>query len=120
MSTGSELHPAARTAVCPGCGCSLARLGIDRDQAVTFDYEGGTLRFCCEGCLGVFNEDPERVLAEIRDVVVCPSCLGEKHISRTAALEHEGAVVMLCRCPRCAEAFRNDPERLLQRLAASS
>jgi hypothetical protein len=76
---------------------------------VTFDYEGGTLRFCCEGCLRVFNEDPERLLSEIRDVVVCPSCLAEKNISQTVALDYEGAVVRLCRCPHCAESFSRDP-----------
>jgi hypothetical protein len=35
-------------------------------------------------------------------------------------LQHEGAVVRLCRCPHCAEAFRNDPDRLLGRLAFSA
>jgi hypothetical protein len=49
--------------------------------------------------------------------VVCPSCLAEKDISRTVELEHEGGVVRLCRCPGCAEAFKKDPDRLLQRLA---
>jgi hypothetical protein len=49
--------------------------------------------------------------------VVCPSCLGEKHISQAVELEHEGAAVRLCRCPHCAEAFKKDPDRLLQRLA---
>jgi YHS domain-containing protein len=111
------LHPAAKTPICPACGCSLVRLRVDRDKATKQAYNGEELHFCCDGCAGVFGENPDQLLAEIRDVLVCPSCLAEKHISHTVELEHEGASVRLCRCPHCAEAFRNDPELLLQRLA---
>jgi YHS domain-containing protein len=110
------LHPAAKTPICPACGCSLARLRVDRDKATKQVYNGEELYFCCDGCAGVFRENPDQLLAEIRDVVVCPSCLAEKHISHTVELEHEGASVWFCRCPQCAEAFRSDPERLLGRL----
>jgi hypothetical protein len=111
------LHPAAQTPICPACGCSLARLRVPRDTAATRLHQGREHLLCCEGCAGVFDEDPDRFLAEIRDIVVCPSCLAEKDISRTVELEHEGGVVRLCRCPGCAEAFKKDPDRLLQRLA---
>jgi YHS domain-containing protein len=90
---------------------------VSRDSAPTLVYQGQEHRFCCDGCLEVFNENSDPLLEQVLDVVVCPSCLGEKHISQAVALEHEGAAVRLCRCPHCAEAFKKDPDRLLQRLA---
>ena len=113
----ATLHPAAKTAICPACGCSLVRLGVDRDKATKRIYKGEELHFCCDGCTGVFDQSPQQLLAEIRDVVVCPSCLAEKHISHTVELEYEGGSVRFCRCPGCAEAFKQDPGRLLERLA---
>jgi formate dehydrogenase maturation protein FdhE len=113
----AELHPRARTAICPACGCSLVRLRVDRDRAVKIVHEDEELHVCCDGCAGVFAEDPDRLLTEIRDVVVCPGCLAEKPVAHTVELEHQGASVRLCRCPHCADAFRSDPDHLLQRLA---
>jgi YHS domain-containing protein len=112
----STLHPAAKTPICPACGCSLVRLRVDRYKAAKQVYKGEELHFCCDGCAAVFSDDPDQLLAEIREVVVCPGCLAEKHISHTVELRHEGASIRLCRCPHCAEAFRNDPDRLLERL----
>jgi hypothetical protein len=113
----AELHPRTRTPICPACGCSLVRLRVTPDRAATLLRNGEELRFCCDGCAAVFSHDPDQLLGEIADVVVCPGCLAEKHISHTVEVQHEGAVVRLCRCPGCAEAFRNDPDRLLGRLA---
>jgi YHS domain-containing protein len=113
----AALHPDAITPICPACGCSLVRLRVDRNKAVKLVYKGEELRFCCDDCAGVFAQTPDRLLAQIRDVVVCPSCLAEKHISHAFELKHEGSSVRLCRCPHCGEAFRHDPDRLLRRLA---
>jgi hypothetical protein len=113
----AALHPAARTPICPACGCSLVRLRVERNKAPKIVRNGDELRFCCDDCADVFAQTPDRLLAQIRDVVVCPSCLAEKHISHTLELEHEGWSVRLCHCPHCAEAFSNDPDRLLRRLA---
>jgi YHS domain-containing protein len=112
-----ELHPATRTPICPACGCSLVRLRVDRDKAAKRVHRDEELFFCCDGCARVFDDNPDELLADIRDVVVCPTCLAEKQMSHTVALEHEGDSVRLCRCPHCAEAFRADPEPLLLRLA---
>jgi hypothetical protein len=38
-------------------------------------------------------------------------------VSGGVELQYDGATVRLCRCPGCAEAFRNDPDRLFERLA---
>jgi hypothetical protein len=113
----AELDPRARTAICPACGCSLVRLRVDQEKAVKVVHEGEELHACCDGCASVFAENPDRLLAEIRDVVVCPGCLAEKHVAHTVELDYEGASVRFCRCPHCAEPFRSDPDRLLERLA---
>jgi len=103
--------------ICPYCGCSLARLGIAREAATAFIYEGEELLFCCEGCLDGFQMDPDRYLAEIRELIVCPSCLAEKPRHLAVAIEHGGEPVYFCRCPHCVERFEQDPEPLLARLA---
>ncbi len=113
----AELHPRTRTPICPACGCALVRLGVTPDSAAMLIHAGKELRFCCDGCAAVFSDNPDELLAEISEVVVCPVCLAEKHISHTVELQHEGASVRLCRCPGCAGTFRNDPDRLLERLA---
>jgi YHS domain-containing protein len=107
-----------KSPICPTCGCSLVRLGVSRQEAVRAEHEGAEYLFCCEGCRDLFGSDPDRYLAEIRDVVVCPVCLGEKPIDVTVAIEHNGTSVQLCRCPGCSNRFRADPDGLLARLAA--
>ena len=105
------------TPICPACGCSLVRLGIARADAPAYEYRGEALLFCCSGCIEVFKGDPERYLEEIRDWVVCPTCLAEKPKQLTVSIEHEGEV-HCCRCPGCVTEFRRRPEELLGRLAA--
>jgi YHS domain-containing protein len=107
-----------KSLICPTCGCSLVRLGVSREAAVRGDYDGAEYLFCCAGCRDIFASDPERYLDEIRDLVVCPGCLAEKPIAVTVAVDYEGTVVHLCRCPGCTKAFQAAPERLLARLAA--
>jgi YHS domain-containing protein len=104
------------TPICPTCGCSLVRLGISREGAAALDHEGQELLFCCAGCADSFREKPSEYLAEIRDWVVCPTCLAEKPKHLTVALSHEGREVRFCRCPHCVEEFRKRPDELLARL----
>jgi YHS domain-containing protein len=105
-----------RSVVCPTCGCSLVRLGLSREQAFHAAHEGTLYFFCCEGCADVFRTDPDRYLARIADVVVCPSCLGEKPMAMTVATEHQGRTVHFCQCPNCLERFERDPDGLLARI----
>jgi|SRR5260370_20652695 len=70
---------ALKTAICPTCGCSLVRLGIDRINAPSLRFEGVDYRFCCEGCATDFQVAPAKYLSEIQNVVVCPTCLAEKN-----------------------------------------
>ena len=103
--------------ICPYCSCSLARLRIARAAATAFRYGGEELLSCCQGCLKGFRADPERYLAEIRDLIVCPTCLAEKPRGLAVAIEHAGQSVYFCRCPDCVERFKQEPEPLLARLA---
>jgi YHS domain-containing protein len=105
-----------QTPICPGCGCSLVRLGLKDEDAVRYRHADVDYQFCCHGCVEVFTTDPEKYLEEIRDVIVCPSCLAEKPLAAAVSFEHEGNVVHLCRCPHCLQEFKREPDRLLQRL----
>lgn len=63
--------------ICPTSGCSLVRLGIPRADAVTASYEGEKRYFCCQDC------------ADLRDWIVCPTCLAEKPRSLSVPIEHQ-------------------------------
>jgi len=102
-----------RTPICPTCGCSLARLGVRREDAAHGHHEGNEYLFCCDGCRDTFMTEPERYLAQIRDVVVCPACLAEKPRAVMVAVEHGETTVHFCGCPGCFNAFRRDPEGVL-------
>lgn len=105
-----------KTPVCPACGCSLVRLGISKDNAIPFQYKQGTYLFCCEGCLDSFAADPEKYLSETKDVVVCPTCLGEKPLHLTVKIEFAGQQLFFCRCPHCLDEFTKNPEHFMRRL----
>lgn len=105
-----------RSVLCATCGCSLVRLGISREQASHLTHNGVDHHFCCDGCAERFPSDPDRYVAQIQDVVVCPGCLGEKPEAVTVSIEHSGTTVNFCGCPHCEEAFDKDSDRLLARL----
>ncbi|UJA19812.1 YHS domain-containing protein [Thermoleophilia bacterium SCSIO 60948] len=103
--------------ICPTCGCSLVRLGIKREEADRLEYRGEELLFCCAGCVEAFREKPDEYLAEVRDWIVCPTCLAEKPKHLTVSITHGDMEVHFCRCPCCTEEFRKRPDDLLARLA---
>jgi len=103
--------------ICPTCGCSLVRLGVDISRAPTAEFGGEIYYFCCRECRDIFFKDPRRYVEEVRDKFVCPVCLGEKRKSEGIRVEFEGREVYLCRCPHCLEAFRTNPWYFLNRLS---
>ena len=105
-----------RTVICPNCGCSLVRLGISKDKAVPYSYDGNEYFFCCQGCLDLFVTDPQKYLQRTSDLIVCPSCLAEKPLERAEKFEATGGEVHFCGCPYCAEVFRKDPDFYIKRL----
>ena len=105
------------TPSCPACGCSLVRLGIVREQALSLHYKGRLYWFCCQGCLELFQTNPELLLKETSDLIVCPVCLAEKPVNHTVEFQFEGITLNFCRCPHCLELFNTDSDHFIKRLA---
>ena len=119
-SQAGFLHSARNEAlspICPTCGCSLIRLEISREDATRIEHDGREVLFCCQGCADLFAENPDQYLDEIRDWIVCPTCLAEKPEHLTVSITHEGQQVHFCRCPCCLDEFRKRPAELLGRLS---
>jgi len=105
-----------KTLICRTCGCSLVRLGISKDKATFYPHEDEEYSFCCQGCVEVFMTDPQKYLQETEDVIVCPTCLGEKPQQWSAKLNWGGQELHFCHCPYCREEFQKDPDRYVSRL----
>ncbi len=103
--------------ICPTCGCSLVRLGINQDEAASRSYENKEYRFCCEGCAKLFIKDPKTYVDRIEDVIVCPTCLAEKPISLAVSQNYNGEDIYFCGCSHCMGEFKNNPEFYIERLS---
>lgn len=108
------------TKICATCGCSLVRLGISNQQSVHYQYGLADYYFCCQGCLGIFVQDPEKYLQETSNIVVCPTCLAEKPKDYMVKLIYKTQTLYFCRCPYCLDTFNKDPEKYLFRLTGES
>ena len=105
------------TPICRACGCSLIRLGISQEKAISFHYKEKKYWFCCKGCLDLFKTNTEQFLKETSGLVVCPVCLAEKPIAVTVEQKLNGKTFNFCRCPYCMDMFRQEPEYFVKRLA---
>ena len=105
-----------KTLICRTCGCSLVRLGISKEQAVTYSHYEEEHHFCCQGCSDLFITDPTKYLQDTSNLIVCPSCLAEKPPEMAVKLEIAGQEMDFCRCPYCAEVFEEDPDFYIKRL----
>ena len=107
------------TPVCPGCLSSLVRLGMHKATGVAHNYRGREYYFCSRDCVDIFESNPERSLQELKDLIVCPVCLGERYIRSAQLAAVEGSIYYTCRAPRCREYFRESPDFYLKRLAGT-
>lgn len=107
------------TPVCPGCLSSLVRLGRHKATGVAHNFRGREYYFCNRDCVDVFESNPERSLQELKDLFVCPVCLGERYIRSAQQAAVEGSIYYTCRAPRCQEYFQEAPEFYLKRLAGT-
>ncbi len=105
-----------KTLICPYCGCSLVRLGISKEKAARYGYDGTEYHFCCQDCADAFAADPEQHLQRTKDLVVCPTCLAEKTPELTFTFEYAGQEVPYCGCPYCREVFLKAPDYYFKRL----
>lgn len=91
-----------------------------KDRAVSYRFDGREYLFCCQGCVDEFIADPGRYLQETADLVVCPTCLGEKPLRLSTKLKFRGKDLHFCRCPHCVDEFMKNPEHFMGRLADGS
>ena len=56
-------------------------------------------------------------LEEIKDLVVCPTCLGEKPLKLTVSQRIDEEEFHFCRCPHCLNEFNKNPQYYIQRLS---
>jgi len=108
-----------KSLICPYCGCSLVRLGISKDKAAKYSYDGTEHYFCCQGCADEFAHDPKQHVQRTKDLVVCPTCLAEKTPEMTFTFEYAGKEVPYCGCPHCQETFNKDPDFYIKRLVGT-
>ncbi len=105
-----------KTLICPYCGCSLVRLGVSKEKAATYSYDGTEYHFCCRDCADEFAADPEQHLQRTKDLVVCPTCLAEKPPESAFTFEYAGQEVPYCGCPYCRDVFLKAPDYYVKRL----
>ena len=86
------------------------------DNSKVYSYNDKDYNFCCSGCVDLFTKQPEKYLAEISKLVVCPICLGEKPIESTIKSMFAGKEFHFCRCPHCIEEFNKNPECFIKHL----
>ncbi|MBX3178360.1 MAG: YHS domain-containing protein [Candidatus Hydrogenedentes bacterium] len=107
------------TPICPGCLSSLVRLGMHKPTAVAHNYRGREYYFCCRDCVDLFERDAERYLLELKDLIVCPVCLGERYLRSAGLAVVDGVSYYTCRSPRCQAYLAEAPEFYMKRLAGT-
>jgi YHS domain-containing protein len=106
--------------ICATCGCSLIRLGINKEQSPKFEYKSVIHTFCCQGCLTLFKQAPEKCLQETDNIKVCPTCLAEKPKEYMVPLSLKERTLYFCRCPYCLDTFNKQPTYFIERLKGNS
>lgn len=95
-------------------------------RAVVMEHEGREVRFCCEGCVGTFEEDPASALAKIDRMMIedqlplypLTDCLvmeGHEMDDDAVSMIYKNRLVRFC-CEGCIGEFEADPEKYLTRL----
>ncbi len=104
------------TPICASCGCSLIRLGISLGKSPNLKYKSVMYTFCCQGCLKLFEQNPEKYLLETAGIKVCPTCLAEKPEKYMIPLSQQNKTLYFCRCPYCLDTFNERPKYFIERL----
>lgn len=108
---------------CPVSGMELGSMG----EPVVKRYNGREVRFCCDGCIDAFEDDPESHWREIDKRIVesqlpfyplneCPVA-GMELGSMGEPVNHvyNNRLVRFC-CAGCLGAFESDPARYLKKI----
>ena len=84
----------------------------DASEKFRTEYNGQYVYFCCQGCVKMFEKDPEGYIAKlspedqasIKVNDICP-VTDDKIVDRTRWVEHEGRKVYFC-CDGCVDTFK--------------
>jgi YHS domain-containing protein len=76
------------------------------------EYKNQYVYFCCQGCVTMFQKDPETYIAKLNEAdreaikanEICP-VTNEKITDHTRSVEHEGRKVYFC-CDGCVDMFK--------------
>jgi YHS domain-containing protein len=76
------------------------------------EYKHQYVYFCCQGCITMFEKDPETYIAKMSEVdreavkanEICP-VTNEKIADHTRFVEHEGRKIYFC-CDGCVEMYK--------------
>jgi YHS domain-containing protein len=100
------------------------------DVSVRYIYYNRLVRFCCDGCTGKFEKNPEKFLAVIDEAVIeqqskdypLTTCVisGEKlgGMGKTIDKVYANRLVRLC-CAGCVEEFESDPVKYFRQIDAA-
>ena len=98
--TGSDLKD-------PVCGMS-----VTTESQHSFEHQGQTFYFCCNGCRTKFAANPSQYLES--DVLKDPVCGMTVTIESQHSFEHQGQTFYFC-CNGCRTKFAADPASYLNR-----
>ncbi len=120
IADGTETLPVE---TCVVSGMKLGSMG----KPYVHEHEGRTVYFCCAGCVGRFESNPEEMLTKLDREIV-------KHQKKTYPLEvcvvsneklgshgavvnivHENRLVRLC-CQGCLADFERTPDKFIKKL----
>ena len=87
-------------------------MNADVSEKVRTEYKGQYVYFCCQGCVAMFEKDPEKYVAKlskedqeaIKANEICPMTK-EPIKDRSRWVEHEGRKIYFC-CDGCKEMFK--------------
>lgn len=104
-------------------------MGGEIDKEIYADHDGKRVYFCCEGCIGEFNKDPEKYLGKLKEAgqkpellasagpqTTCPVMGGA--INKKLYADYQGKRVYFC-CGGCKAPFEENPEKYLEKLRES-
>ena len=109
---------------CAVLGGPLGGMG----DPVVYDHDGREIKFCCKGCVGKFEANPDKYLKEVDAKIIeqqlehypMDTCLVKPDESLTADgepvdLVYQNRLVRFC-CKGCVREFKKTPEKFLKRL----
>jgi YHS domain-containing protein len=94
--------------------------GQEADRIISTTYQGRKILFCCKGCIGKFEKNPEKYVAALANSysyqTKCPVMGGD--INPQAAIKlADGRKIYFC-CPGCDKKLASAPSIFLPKLAA--